>query len=223
MEIFSMCVLGLKGSTKREVNLETVLLTRSFSATKYTPATPWPVDPSFMYLVWTVLQFPANSYHMCLVQLVLKGVLSTTKLIYQEHLNTASWLHHVLGCHCPGDAAVHVHMVVATMYVFGLDNSNVFHLGQIPPPPPPITSFLQPRPTSLKWWWDATTNQLHLPPLCFLQFGCKQRQVWNASNLWVSVRDHRKEGEKKRCEWPSRPFSLSHLCAQIWERCLVRK
>ena len=24
---------------------------------------------------------------------------------------------------------------------------------------------------------DATTNQLHLPPLCFLQFGCKQRQA----------------------------------------------
>ena len=104
-----MCVLGLKGSTKRGVNLETVLLTRPFSATKYTPATPWPVDPSFMYLLWTVLQFPANSYHMCVVQLVLKGVLSTTKLIYSEHLNTASWLHHVLGCHCPGDAAVHMH------------------------------------------------------------------------------------------------------------------
>ena len=46
-----MCVLGLKGSTKREVNLETVLLTRPFSARKYTPATPWPVDPSFMYLL----------------------------------------------------------------------------------------------------------------------------------------------------------------------------
>ena len=76
-----MCVLGLKGSTKREVNLETVLLTRPFSATKYTPATPWPVHPSFMYLLWTVLQFPASSYHMCVVQLVLKGLFSTTRLI----------------------------------------------------------------------------------------------------------------------------------------------
>ena len=78
-----VCVYwGLKGSTKRGVNLETELLTRPFSARKYTPATPWPVDPSFMYLLWTVLQFPANSYHMCVVQLVLKGLLSTTRLCY---------------------------------------------------------------------------------------------------------------------------------------------
>ena len=52
---------------------------------------------------------------MCVVQLVLKGILSTTRLIYKEHLSTARWLYHVLGCHCPGDAAVHMHQWMAIL------------------------------------------------------------------------------------------------------------
>ena len=133
-----MCVFGLKGSTKRGVNLETELLRRPFSARKYTPATPWPVDPSFMYLLWTVLQFPASSYHMCVVQLVLKGPLSTTRLIESISIQPVGCTMSLAAiaqvmqlCTCiSAHASVNGHtakLVVAAMYEFGLDNSNVFH------------------------------------------------------------------------------------------------
>ena len=82
------------------------------------------------------------------------------------------------------------------------------------PPPRPFTLLLQPRPTSLKWWWDATTNQLHLPPLCFLQFGCKQRQAWNVSKC-EGPQEGRRKKEMRMTILPI--FSFPPLCTNLRE------
>ena len=75
---------------------------------------------------------------MCVVQLVLKGPLSTTRLIESISIQPVGCTMSLAAiaqvmqlCTCiSAHASVNGHtakLVVAAMYEFGLDNSNVFH------------------------------------------------------------------------------------------------
>ena len=113
--------------TKREVNLKHSAVDKTISARTYTPATPWPVDPCSIHLLRTVwLATTCVWYSWCLKGCLAPLALAVTSISIQLVGYTMSLavqrcmteregpeLDH--GCHCPGDAAVHMHQSMAIL------------------------------------------------------------------------------------------------------------
>ena len=149
-----MCVLGLKGSTKRGVNLETVLLTRPFSVRKYTPATPWPVDPSFMYLL-DYEQFCSSQpiattcvwYSWCLKDYLAPQGLAIKSISIQPvgcTMSLAAIAQVMQLCTCISEWPYCKVGSVCYVRIWSWQNSIVFHLGQTSPTPSYYPAFAAP-------------------------------------------------------------------------------